>query len=334
MPSEAERQRRAALLSMKLGALVRDHVGEAPVVLGTFGGGAALLRDGEAWVLADDRPARALGPALAWARQQDVDRVVLLVDDAEAAGILARRATYFIDPPRVFVVDGRTLAPAIPAPLPPPPPPPVGDAAVALVPLIEAVGAVPVIEHGVLAGEVGGLEVCRVVVEPSTGHARLEVGLGAHDREAFQLVHGDVPPVEALAGVVAAVAEHRQPGAPPHPLNRLGAERLLRSRLIDDPGLVGALVLGAAPPPVPRLNLKDPVPCVATGVDDSGAPLVVVCSVGIDLDVVPFAADAWAAGFRPDARLVIAVPRRDEHPVTRALAARLRHRAEVVPLPF
>jgi len=330
VPSEAEQQRRAALLSMKLGALVRDHAGEAPVVLGTFGGGAALLRDGEAWVLADERPARALGPALAWARQQGVDRVAVLVDDAEAAGILARRATYFIDPPQVFLVDGRTLAPAIPTPLPPPPPPPIADAAVALVPLIEAAGAVPVIEHGVLAGEVAGLEVCRVVVDPNTGQARLEVGVGAHDREAFQLVHGDVPPVEALASVVAAVAEHRRPGAPPHPLNRLGAERLLRSRLIDDPGVVGALVLGAAPPPVPRLNLKDPVPCVATGVDDSGAPIVVVCSVGIDLDVVPFAADAWAAAFRPDARLVIAIPQRDDHPVTRALVTRLCHPSEVV----
>src|SRR5262249_22385421 len=188
------------------GALVRDHAGEAPVVLGTFGGGAALLRAGEAWVLADDRPARALGPALAWARQQGVDRVAVLVDDAEAAGILARRATHFIDPPQAFLVDRRTLAPAIPTPLPPPPPPPIADAAVALVLLIEAAGAVPVIEHGVLAGEVAGLEVCRVVVDPNTGQARLEVGVGAHDREAFQLVHGDVPPVEALASVVAAVA--------------------------------------------------------------------------------------------------------------------------------
>jgi len=332
VPSEAEQQRRAALLSVKLGVLVRDHVGEAPVVLGTFGGGAALLRDGEAWILADDRPARALGPALAWARQQGTARVVLLVDDPEAAGVLARRATYFTEPPRVFVVEGRTLVPAEPALLPPPPPPPVAEAAVGLVPLIEAAGAVPVIEHGVLAGEVAGLEVCRAVVDPGTGQARLEVGVGAHDREAFLLVHGDVPPVEALAGVVAAVAEYRRPGAPPHPLNRLGAERLLRARLIEDPSAVGALVLAPAPPPVPRLNLKDPVPCVATGVDQAGRPLVVVCSVGIDLDVVPFAADARAATFRPDVGLVIAVPRRDDHPVTRALAARLRDPAEVAAL--
>ena len=103
--------------------------------------------------------------------------------------------------------------------------------------MIEAAGAVPVIEHGLLAGEVAGLEVCRVVVDPGTGQARLEVGVGAHDREAFQLVHGDVPTVEALSSVVAAVAEHRRPGAPPHPLNRLGAERLSVVDQVSDPRL-------------------------------------------------------------------------------------------------
>ncbi len=59
-----------------------------------------------------------------------------------------------------------------------------------------------------------GLEVCRVVDDPATGAVRLEVGVGAHDREAFAIMHGDVPTVEALAGVVRAVAEHRRTGPP------------------------------------------------------------------------------------------------------------------------
>jgi hypothetical protein len=184
-----------------------------------------------------------------------------------------------------------------------------------------------------VAGEVAGLEVCRAVVDPDLGVTRLEVGVGAHDREAFLMVHGDVPPTAALAQVVAAVAQHRRPGAEPHPLNRLNAERLLRWRLLETPSLVGALVLEAAPPPVPRTNLKDSVPCVAVGVDHDGAAVVVVCSVGIDLDLVPFAADAGGAVGPDDARLLLAVPERDDHPVTRALATRLRRRAEVVPLP-
>jgi hypothetical protein len=62
--------------------------------------------------------------------------------------------------------------------------------------------------------------------------------------------------------------------------------------------------------------------------------VVVVCSVGIDLDLVPFAADARLAllGRDADAGLVIAVPERDAHAATKALAAALRRPAEIVPL--
>jgi hypothetical protein len=320
-------QRRSALLGVKLGALVRDATGGGDVVLGTFAGGAALTTGRDAWILADDRPERSLGLALAWARQQGADAVNVIVDDPAAAGTLARRATYFRTPPRVWIAEGRSLVAASPAPLEPALP--AEDALVALAPLMETAGAVPVTEHGVLAGEVAGLEVCRAVLDPLTGAARLEVGVGAHDREAFQLIHGDVPPVEALAGVVALVARHRRPGAPPHPLNRLNAERFLRWRLLEQPGLVGALVLEAAAPPVPRTNLKEPVPCVAAGLDGDGEPVVVVCSVGIDLDLVPFAADARAAA---GARLLLAVPERDDHPITRALALELVEPARVRPV--
>ena len=87
MTSEAQQQRRAALLGVQLGALVRDHAGEAPVVLGSFGGGAALLRDGSAWVLADEQPERALGRAMAWARQQDATSVSVVTTDEFLAEI-------------------------------------------------------------------------------------------------------------------------------------------------------------------------------------------------------------------------------------------------------
>ena len=184
-------------------------------------------------------PSVRLGPALAWARQNgEVGPLHVVVDDPAVAGVLARRAQWFAVPPRAWWADGRTLVAADPAPYLPPTA--VTDDRLTLVPLIEAAGATPAVEHGVVAGEVAGLEVCRAVIDPDLGVTRLEVGVGAHDREAFQLVHGDVPPAEALAGVVAAVAEHRRPGAEPHPLNRLNAERLLRARLIAEPSLVGA----------------------------------------------------------------------------------------------
>jgi hypothetical protein len=324
-------QRRAALLGVKLGALVRDAAGEAPVVFGSFGGGAALVRDGAAWVLADEQPVRALGATLAWARQHGADAANVITDDLGAAGVLARRATYFARRPGVWHADGRALVPA--EPVPRVEPPAVDERLLPLAALIEAAGAVPTVEHGVLVGEVAGLEVCRAAIDGDTGAPRLEVGVGAHDREAFQIVHGNIPPAEALAAVVTGVAAHRRPGAEPHPLNRLAAERLLRHRLVTDPSLIGAVALEPVAPPVRRDNLKDPVPCVAAGVGLDGEPLVVVCSVGVDLDLVPFAADARAATGPPDAALLLAMPERDALPVTRALADALEAPATVVPVP-
>ena len=133
---------------------------------------------------------------------------------------------------------------------------------------------------------------CRVVDDPHTGAVRLEVGVGAHDREAFTIMHGDVPTVDALAGVVRAVDEHRRPGAPQHPLNRLVPERLLRWQLIEDPGVLGLASVERIEPPLPRPNVKDRVPCVALGHRDDGGEVVLVCSVGVDLDLVPYAIDA------------------------------------------
>ena len=78
-----------------------------------------------------------------------------------------------------------------------------------------------------------------------------------------------------------------------------------------------------------RTNVKDPTPCVATGIDRTVPPRR-ACSVGIDLDVVPF--DARAALGDAEARLAIVVPARDAHVVTRRLAERLIVPAEVVPL--
>jgi len=296
---------------------------------GVWPGGAALVRAGEAWVLAEDHPERSLGPALAWARQQGTERVRLVAPSA--TGVLARRAAMFAGPePEVLHAEERILLPALVSPHDP-------EAAVpesheAFVPLIEAVGATVSREHGVLVGEIAGLEVCRAVTDPATGVDRLEVGVGAHDREAFLLMHGEIPTEAALQRVVDAVRPHRLAGADPHPLNRLASERLLRAGLVTAPGLVGAVTLRTASPPVPRTNVKDAVPCVAVGEDPDGAPIVVVCSVGIDLDLVPFAADARSYLGLPGARLVLAVPRRDAVPVTAALAARLRDPAELVGL--
>jgi hypothetical protein len=317
-------ERRRALVGLKLAALVRDHAGDAPIAASPFAGGAALTRSGEGWVLADDRPQRILGPSLVWAsRQPGVGKLHVLCDDE--AGVVARRAALFAADLQVWAVDGRVLRHAQAAAI----------ASTAVVDAdmmtfaadIEAAGAEPLCEWGALIGEVRGLEVCRVIRSTETGVAMLAVGVGAHDREAFAMIHGDRPPVEALAGVIEAVGPHRRLGAAPHALNRLAAERMLRAELIDDPAIVGASVLLAAEPPVARPNLKDPVPCVATGFDAAGQSVTVVCSVGIDVDLVPFAADAH---LRHGGRLIIAVPERDAHPIAHQLIAQLRTPAHLV----
>jgi hypothetical protein len=347
----ADAARRSRLLAIKLAALVRDHLGLAddgqPVgTPAVFAAGAALLRDGVAWVLADQRGERSLGPALAWSRQQRAGQLQLLAE--EATGVLARRAALFADDaaPSVWHVEGRSLLPALVTPYEAVPVVPAAH--LALLPLIEAGGATPLVEHGVLVGEVAGLEVCRVVTDALTDESRLEVGVGAHDREAFQLIHGNLPPADALRDVVRYVADQRTPGAEPHPLNRLAAERLLRDRVQHEPALVGAARLGSADPPVPRPNVKDPAPCVSLGRDGSGGAVVVVFTTGIDLDLVPFAADAraalaarvalgdlssdWSEAELQTARLVLAMPERDVVAVTRELAAALRQPAEIVGL--
>jgi hypothetical protein len=305
-----------SLLAAKLRALV-GHQGTAT----TFPGGAARVDSAtrSGWILADDNAARALGPALVWAERHGVDpaRLHVIVDDPTTAGTLARRATQFADPPIIETVDAdaRTTTPARPAPpldLEQPAPPDDMQFARTL----KAAGAEPVVEHGVLVGEVNGLEVARVV------DGQLEVGVGKHDRHAQTLVHGDRPMGEALAAAVAFVRRHRTPGAEPHPLNRLARERWLRADLIQHHGDD----LRPISSPVERDDLRVDTPAPAASADNR---TVYVCSTGIDLDLVPVAADA-RLGIGEDAHLVLVVPPKDDHPITRRLAARLTKPAEIV----
>jgi hypothetical protein len=342
--SDSSTTRRSQLLAVKLRALVSDHQGQpVEVDAETFPTGAALLHDGVAWVLADGSASRSLGGALVWAIRRSATHLQLIAE--HDTGLLARRSASFSLPISVWFAEGRTLLPAVAEPLAEP----VSVSAdhEGLRSLIVSGGATPNIEHGVLFGEVRGLEVCRVVDRPTTGFLgelselaehlpvddgglRLEVGVGAADREAFQLLHGEVPTVEALASVVQAVVAHRSTGSPQHPLNRLGVERFLRWQAEQEPALVGCASLTPGQPPLPRSNLKDPTPCVGDGVDTDGRPVRVVFSSGVDLDVLPYVADVQAAGV---ARVRLALPERDLLPVVSKLADLLVEPVEIVALP-
>ncbi len=294
---------------------------------GGLPGGATLREATRGWVLVDDGDRRRLGVALAWAQRAGVGELHLVVDsapDPATAGYLAWQAAELEQPPAVWSLQGRELQRAAVAAPPPDPALPAGAAHLAG--MVEEVGAEVVVEHGVLRAEIAGLEIARAV--PDAGGAwRLAVGVGAADRAALAELRPGEDPRAALGRVADAVGRHRRPGAPAHPANLLCRERWLRSVLVARPDLVGVGELTPSPPVLPRTDLRAPAaaPAVGDGV-------VVVASTGVDLDLVPAAAAARAVA-DPTARLVIAVPAGDDHPLTRSLAGALARPAQVVTVP-
>jgi hypothetical protein len=305
-------ERRSALVQSKLDAIARRHLGLEHSTPTSFPGGAARHDGDRGAVLVEDEPARSLGKAMAWARQHDVGDLHLIVE--ADAGLLARRAGQFTDPPTVWWLHGTDLHAVEPEPFVAPPP---ADAAPELVALLDRAGLDVVREHGRVAGELRGLEVARIKGDV------LEVGVGEADRELTAMLHGDLAPADALDRVVAIVADQRRPGGPPHPLHQLVPERWLRWTLRHEPARIGLARLDPAPSPAPRKGLRERD--VACATSDG---VVVVCSVGVDLDLVPAAADARLA-LDPLAALVLVVPERDDHPVTRSLAERLTRPATI-----
>ena len=318
----ADAERRSRLLSLKLRALVREHLGLDSDPVGTpevFSLGAAFITDDSVWVLIDGDASRSLGPTLAWANK--FNRPVQLLVEQDS-GLLARRAALFTFPLTVWHVNEKSLFPAVVEPHLPRVD--AEDSHQALMPLIASSGADATVEHGVVIGEVRGLEMCRVVNDSVTGGAKLEVGMGVNDREAFAMVHGELPTEQALRNVIEAVQVHREPGAMVHPFNQFGAERLHRWRALQDPASIGFTDLSAVDPPVKRTNVKDPVPCVALGTINDCDSAVAVFVNGIDLDVVPFAVDA--ADMHGVGRVVIAIRQRD-------ITSSLRVMADVASVP-
>ncbi len=325
-PDQRDRLRRA-----KLTAVARDRLGLEGDAIGV-GTLAALRASDTAVVLVEQGGAGALAGALVWARRHGADRLVLLVE--EGAAQLARLAGHFTlgaGPIDVQALVGDRIEVAEPEPLASPAAPP--EDAERLVHELLAAGVEVVVEHGVVRGEVLGLEVARLVRWPvetgGDGELHLEVGVGRFDRDATAAARPDEGPAEGLRRAVRMVSERRHTGAPAHPIQMLARARWLRSTLLADPGRVGATSLRAVEMTVEAGGLKDAHPAAAVGVDQQGGELVVVCSTGADLALVPLAADARQL-HSPGARLVLAVPERDLHPVTRALVGLLREPAELV----
>ena len=287
-----------------------------------FGSAVGVVSKNLAWVLLTSRHEFGLGPAMIWALRNKATALKLFTE--RNAGDLARRANFFDFKIEVFeitnnAVSGANAVRALPCAVPTKE---ISAADESFAVFMLSGGAEITREHGVLAGEVCGLEVCRVVHETADSQvieSRLEIGVGTHDRETFQLLHGRTATVESLRKVVEEVASKRIAGANPHPLNQLGRERLLRHLICASPHLVDAVSLQTVAPPMPRANLKDQVPCCAIGVSRTGQSLVVIFSIGIDPDVISFGADARHA-IDAQADLIFVSPQRDIVPAIAQLA--------------
>lgn len=314
-----------------------DHASASDIELGRFVG----LRNKDAlWVWARPITSDAgspnsgatgvLGTTLTTVAQSRLRspspiKQVTIVGEAGSLGVVARQAAYFPLDIAVMEVDGSTLssvAPASHAECREP-----SAAHLGFAELFRSAGAEVVVEHGVVAAEVKGLEVARVVDEDGT--ARMRIGVGVHDRETFRMLHGDNLSVDHLRDVVRHVAQHRAVGAPAHPLNRLAPERALRTAVSEEPTRIKARGVQPAEPPIARVNLKDSVPCVATVTMLDGADAVVVFTAGVMVDAVPFAADARER-VNPGAQLLIVADARNVLPTQLHLAAMLRQPASFV----
>ena len=293
-----------------------------------FAGGAAVIARSIAAVYAD--APTALGSAVDVADRHGAAELAFFCD--RSTGDTARRAGEFALAVSVIDPEGDFT------PLAPAPPPRFSPVPADLEPAaarIRAAGLDVEWEGGVLLGEWLGLEVARA------SHADFEVGVGRHDRAANLELHPDGIPDDLLARAVEAVREARRSDAPVSPVNQLAPERWLRAVVRRHPFLVGVERLRSGPPPSPRPDLRARSVAPAWA-DDGDAPLVIVFSVGVDPDHVAQAADArlQALGWPdfPSPRghvppLVLAVPEGDDHPLTRRLAALLRHPAQVTTVP-
>jgi len=285
-----------------------------------FGSAVGVVSKNIAWVLLASRHEFGLGPAMIWALRNGSTSLNIFAE--HNAGDLARRANFFNFKIDIYeIASDLTVDPvlALPSAVPMKE---ISAADESFADFIRSSGAEITREHGVLAGEVCGLEVCRVVhddTDTAVVESRLEIGVGTHDRETFQLLHGRTATIESLRKVVEEVASKRITGANPHPLNQLGRERLLRHLVCASPHLVDAISLQTIAPPMPRANLKDQVPCCAVGISRSGQSWVVIFSIGIDPDVISFGADARQA-VDTQAELIFVSPQRDIVPAISQLA--------------
>ncbi len=319
--SEGDDDRRSQLLQLKLGAYIDAALSsDAGVVAGSpqangdlhqrgFPQGAIRHDSVVAYLLVDDPHERSLGPVLLWAARAGIRRAVVFLDDGEIAGRLARQCRDFTLDISVWMVSDDTAEVVEPAPYPPAPTPPTG-AELDCATTFSDHGLDVSIEWGVPRGELLGLEVGRVVAEP-TPH--VETGVGDFDREISNMMRAGQTPEAAVASVVEMLHQYRQADAPPHPMRDLVVERWIRSLVIAEPSLIGCGELAPADLTLERVDLRSNLPAAAIGSDSDGVGVLVVCTAGLDVDLIPLTLDTlgmWRhRGSHIDRLLIVGDPR-------------------------
>ena len=161
-------EQRSRLLGTKIRVLVDGHWPvdlDAPGLVREpvgFGGGAAVVAGERAWVLLDGAD-HGLGSVLAWASRRGIADLDILADTDADPGVLARRRRASSPTRRrCGRSTTRRCGPAVPTPWRAPVPP--ADDVIAAAEALERAGLDVVVDHGVVSGEILGLEVARVVV--------------------------------------------------------------------------------------------------------------------------------------------------------------------------
>jgi len=304
--------RRAGLERSRAQAIARDHFALEPadVVVAPFG--VSVIDGDRAVVVTSSSDLSALGGVLVFAARRGLADVAFVSE--HHPGVHARRAARLAPHVAVHQLNGSEIAAATPEPIAAAHPTP--DDVAPLIDVIESTGADVVVEDGIVRAEVAGLEVARVVTGPE-GSA-IEVGVGRFDREAGALLHAERPTEATLVDTIRRVEAHRRTGAVSHAVNRIGRSRWLRSVVMNDLGQVGLEAATLVEPVPPRTSLLEARSAALVGHDPSGVLNLVMCSVGIDLGVVPEAADLVAVTGAE--RVVLAMPERDQLPAIRDLA--------------
>jgi hypothetical protein len=338
-----DRERRAALLQGKLRVITATELSdpgasEAMTPIPYFGGAAAFDPvTQQLFVLVEastedrdpldidplgPRPQRGwLGGAIVAAARLSAAKLHLYADGHVLTSDDARRAARCSIPTQCWSVVGRSAqlidpirlsAPQTITDLP-------ADEQV-FVAIIEANGAIALVENGVLRAEVLGLEVGRVIREAETDRPSLQVGVGKHDRLAQSMMNSSADPAKTLRDAVETVTKMRVPGGPSHPANTASRSRWLREMVMSDPG---RFELNA---PLQRLASTVPVDLKLSGVaalmaQRQSRSVVVGCSAGVDLDAPTDLLDIAELAGCSD--VILLLPADHDIPAIRTLCATL-----------